>query len=145
MTIDHTEPAEAPVPEPPLIHKVELAISYILRGGVLVSLILVLIGTVLTFAHHPTYINRSLPLTDIPNVAADFPHTIPDTWDSVTHGRGQGFIILGLIVLLGTPVIRVVASIIAFYLQKDWPFVLITLTVLAILITSFILGKAEGG
>jgi len=143
--IDHSEPASAPITEPPLIHRVELAISYILRGGVIISIILVTLGSILTFMHHPDYTSHTQPLKEIPKVAQQFPTTLADTWTSVKEFRGQGLVVVGLLVLLLTPVIRVAASIIAFALQKDRPFVLITAIVLAILILSFVLGKTEGG
>jgi uncharacterized membrane protein len=143
--VDHTEPAEAPIPEPPLIHRVELAISYILRGGVVISIMLVALGSVMSFLHHPEYTTHAQPLKEIPQVAQHFPTTLADTWVSVKEFRGQGLVVVGLLVLLLTPVIRVAASIIAFTLQRDWIFVLITAIVLTILILSFFLGKTEGG
>lgn len=142
---EHSDPAGNPIEEPALIHKVELALSYILRGGVLISITLVLIGTFLTFSHHPELAKKALPTATIPQtVAPSFPHTIPEMIGSVGQMRGQGFIVLGLLVLLLTPVVRVAASIVAFGIQRDWVFVCITTVVLAILILSFILGKGEG-
>ena len=146
MTVppSHSQPADKPVQEPPLVHRVELAISYLLRVGVLLSIALVVAGSCLTYVHHPDYAAHKLPLADVPRVARDFPDTVKGTLDSLREGRGQGFILLGLLVLLITPVLRVAVSIIAFLLQGDRIFAVITALVLAILILSFLLGKTEG-
>jgi uncharacterized membrane protein len=144
MTSD-SQPLPGPIAEPPLIHRVELAISYILRLGVITSIALVTFGMCLTFLHHPDYTTHTQPVKEVPQVAKDFPSTLSATWTSLREFHGQGFVILGLLVLLITPVIRVAVSIFAFAIQKDWPFVCITTLVLLILILSFFLGKTEGG
>jgi uncharacterized membrane protein len=51
---------------------------------------------------------------------------------------------VGLLVLVATPVLRVAASIGLFALQRDRAFVAVTSLVLALLVTSFVLGKAGG-
>jgi uncharacterized membrane protein len=48
---------------------------------------------------------------------------------------------LGLLLLIAIPVITVTTAAIAFTLERDRRFTVIALTVLAILITSFLLGK----
>jgi uncharacterized membrane protein len=57
------------------------------------------------------------------------------------QGNPQAVVVLGLLVLLVTPVVRVAVSIIAFLLERDWRYVLITSLVLLILLLSFALGK----
>ncbi|MBP1634899.1 MAG: putative rane protein [Acidobacteria bacterium] len=47
---------------------------------------------------------------------------------------------VGLIVLMATPVARVVISVAEYASQRDWPFLALTLTVLAILAVSFLVG-----
>jgi uncharacterized membrane protein len=47
---------------------------------------------------------------------------------------------LGLLLLIATPVLRVAVSVIGFALDRDRLFVLITLAVLAVLIGSFAIG-----
>ncbi len=46
----------------------------------------------------------------------------------------------GLIVLMATPVARVVISVAEYAGQRDWPFLALTLTVLGMLMVSFLLG-----
>lgn len=55
--------------------------------------------------------------------------------------QSSGFLILGILVLIATPIIRVISSIIAFIIEKDWRFAGITLIVLLIVIASIITGS----
>jgi len=50
--------------------------------------------------------------------------------------RGRGLIQLGLLLLIATPVARVVFSAVAFACQRDYTYVTITLIVLALLLYS---------
>jgi uncharacterized membrane protein len=47
---------------------------------------------------------------------------------------------VGLMVLMATPVARVVISVLEYAHQKDWTFLALTLTVLAMLAVSFLAG-----
>jgi uncharacterized membrane protein len=58
--------------------------------------------------------------------------------------EGRSFVVLGLLLLIATPVMRVAVSIIAFAVQKDAIFVVLTTMVLLLLVLSFFLGKVEG-
>jgi len=55
--------------------------------------------------------------------------------------RGTGLIQLGLLLLLATPVARVAFSVVAFLLQRDRLYVLVTLIVLGILLYSIAGGR----
>jgi uncharacterized membrane protein len=48
-------------------------------------------------------------------------------------GNGQALIQTGLLVLIGTPVARVVFSVVAFARERDWLYVVITAIVLGLL------------
>jgi len=50
--------------------------------------------------------------------------------------RGRGIIQLALLLLIATPVARVVFLLFAFAVQRDWLYVVVTLIVLAILMFS---------
>jgi len=62
----------------------------------------------------------------------------------LTHGDPLAIIALGLIFLLITPVLRVAVSVLAFAAARDLLYVAITLLVLLILISSFLLGLGGG-
>ena len=51
------------------------------------------------------------------------------------------YLSLGLLVLIATPIIRVITSFISFLVEKDWRFAAITLVVLATVLVSIFLGK----
>ena len=51
-------------------------------------------------------------------------------------------IVLGLVLLIATPVVRVIVSTVAFYRERDRVYVAITLLVLALLLVSFVLGRS---
>lgn len=121
----------------------ELAISYLLRGGVVLSLVTILAGVVLMFVHHPDYWHTGDDLERLTKPGAAFPHTLPEVAAGVGEGRGQAVVCVGLLLLIATPILRVAVSIVIFAVQRDYGFVVITTVVLAILLLSFFLGKVE--
>jgi uncharacterized membrane protein len=126
------------------MHAVEIVISDLLRVGVILSLSIVFIGTVLTFIHHPDYISSAAELHRLTTPGAQFPQDAADVISGLTHLQGRAVVILGLLLLIATPVMRVAVSIFAFVYEEDPPFVVITSIVLLLLLLSFVLGKAEG-
>lgn len=74
----------------------------------------------------------------------DLPTTVPDIHDvfnRVAALRPSGFVALGLLVLIATPILRVVGSIGAFLYEHDWRFAAITSLVLGVLAVSLLLGR----
>jgi uncharacterized membrane protein len=129
-------------PEEP-ITRGELALSYLLRGGVVTSLVTILVGVVLMFVHHPSYFKPGDDLKHLTNPGAAFPHTLAEVAEGLREGRGQAVVCVGLLLLIATPILRVAVSIVVFAAQRDYVFVLITSFVLAVLLLSFFLGEVE--
>lgn len=119
----------------------EVLISRLLRTGVVLSLLLLVGGLVLTFIRHPGYLSDPAEYRKLLR-NGDFPHTLSAVWSELCSLRGRAVMTLGLLVLIATPVLRVIASVVLFALQRDWRYVGITSTVLAVLLTAFLLGKA---
>ena len=74
----------------------------------------------------------------------DLPIAVPDlgeVLERVAALRPSGFLALGLLVLIATPILRVIGSIIAFLYERDWRYAGITTVVLLVLIISVLLGK----
>jgi uncharacterized membrane protein len=72
------------------------------------------------------------------------PTTIPDlaeVFTRVISFRPSGFLALGLLALIATPVVRVISSILAFVYERDWRYAGITSMVLFVVILSIIIGK----
>ena len=132
-------------PNDSTIGGVEIAISLILRIGVVASLSIVVLGTVLSFVHHHDYFSSHDELHRLTSPPADFPRTATQIWQGVQHARGQAVIMAGLMLLLATPVLRVAVSILAFTYEKDGAFIIITSVVLTLLLLSFVLGRVTGG
>jgi uncharacterized membrane protein len=134
------------VPSAPYIptpHDMDRWISWLLRGGVLLSLVFLVAGTVITFIHHPGYLSTAISTHALKNPAEGvIPNHIPDIFQMMKEGRGQGFVGFGLLVLIATPVMRVALSIVTFWLEKDRAFVIITAGVFFLLILALVLGKA---
>lgn len=126
------------------VRKVEILISMILRIGVLVSLAVVLAGLTISFVHHPDYIRSRQDLKQVTAPGRTSPHNFHDVVEGIRHGRGEALTMLGLLLLIATPVVRVAVSILAFLYERDPVFVVITTFVLTMLILSFFLGSAEG-
>lgn len=125
------------------VRRVELTISNLLRGGVLLSLGLIVFGTVVTFAQHPSYLSEKAELQGLITPGANFPHAVGELVVELRQMQGKSFVTLGLLVLIATPVVRVAVSIFAFIYQGDRVFTLITAAVLGLLLLSLVLGRVE--
>jgi len=126
-----------------LLRKVELAISVVLRVGVVVSVGLVLAGLGLTFAQHASYssLTKGVSYHHLTNHSTPFPHDLGALFHDVALGNGRGIIGLGLIVLIATPVLRVAVGVLSFIFEKDPRMAAITFFVLVVLLGSFVLGS----
>ncbi len=118
-------------------------ISNLLKYGVLVSTILVVIGLVMLFLNTP----QAFPSSVQQLVASNYGKptlNLSQLFDGVAAANPVFLIQLGLIVLLATPVARVVASVMMFAAERDMLYVAITLIVLAVLLFGlFIIGPVE--
>lgn len=111
---------------------VEELIGRGLQIGVLASAVLILAGLLLyLFTGRSGY------------PGATFPTSLPALFTGAAALKPYAVILLGLFVLILTPVFRVGFSIILFWKEKDFLYVRITTLVFAILLVSFFLGRAE--
>jgi uncharacterized membrane protein len=124
--------------------RMERLISGLLRGGVLISLVVILLGTLITFLHHPEYLSSTTELQRLTRPGAAVPQTVRDVLAGVGALDGPSIVALGLLLLMATPVLRVGVSIVGFALERDRLYVLITSTVLGLLILSLLLGRPGG-
>jgi uncharacterized membrane protein len=118
--------------------KIDAIMGHLLRTGVILAAVLVFSGGVVFLSRHHQ------PVMDY-RVFRGEPHdlrTIPGIFQEALAFRGQGLIQLGLLVLIATPVARVVFSVLAFLYQRDWTYVAVTLLVLGLLLFSLFGGHA---
>jgi uncharacterized membrane protein len=124
----------------PSVRRAELLLSRVLRGGVLTSLGVILAGTLVTFIRHPEYVSSPQELARLTQAGAAFPHTIRDVVAGLAELRGQAIVVLGLLILVATPVARVAVSIQLFLEERDRTYAAITAIVFLLLILSFVVG-----
>jgi uncharacterized membrane protein len=124
------------------VRQVELLISTILRTGVVVSLVTIVVGMVLSFLGNPAY-TSSAGGTSALSANAQFPHTLAAVFSGLAAGNGEAIAALGILVLIATPVVRVLVSVFTFVYQRDRVFTVITIVVFLLLLTSILLGTVE--
>ncbi|MHB8191087.1 MAG: DUF1634 domain-containing protein [Ferrimicrobium sp.] len=122
----------------------EVAISVVLRVGVTLSVLVFIIGLVITFNHHPSFASFSGPLSfhSLTSPTSQFPHSFSALGKALAKGQGGGVIVLGTMLLILTPILRVVVAVVSFSIEKDPAMTIVTLYVLAVLILSFFLAGA---
>ena len=117
-------------------HRLENVIGNLLRVGVVSATIVVFAGAIWhllsggsqLFAH-TAFHGEPSELKNIGEIVA-----------GAMSGSGKGLIQLGLLILLATPVARVVLSLVGFGIQRDRMYVLITGIVLVVLSFSLLGG-----
>ncbi len=131
--------------EPPT--RMELTISYALRGGVLLSAAVILIGIMWFGITRDTGYARVLPhhLSDLlvfhqTSGPGFFPTSLQAVLTGAFAGKPYAIIGLGMLLLIATPVMRVALSALFFLAQRDWLYTGITLFVLVVLVLSLFSG-----
>jgi len=115
-------------------YQIEVVVGYLLRYGVLLSATVVICGgCIYLFRHWHEPANYRI----FAGEPSDF-RTIPGIIDSVRRARGRGYIQLGLLFLIATPIARVAFSIVGFALERDRLYVMFTAIVLLVLLYSLI-------
>jgi len=106
-------------------------VGRILTIGTNAAVLLLAIGCVLLFAY------RLDPLAGGPPLE---PGLIVD---DIVHLQPAGFIWLGLLVLLATPVMRVVVSLRGFVIRRERTMSIVAALILVVIALSIVLGRAE--
>jgi uncharacterized membrane protein len=109
--------------------RLEAIIGNLLRAGVVIAAAITSIGGVIylahsgeSLAHYHLFHGEPADLRQVGGVLSD-----------ATSGDGPGIMQLGLLVLIATPVARVAFSLVAFAIQRDRLYVVVTLAVLGAL------------
>ena len=117
--------------------RVEQFLGNLLRAGVLLAAGVVLVGGVIYLgrhgrepADHKIFHGEPADLRSPTGVVK-----------GALSLRGRGVIQLGLLLLIATPIARVVFSVFAFARQRDWTYVVLTLVVLVVLLCSLFVGE----
>lgn len=116
----------------------QIVIGWILRLGVLLSMVIIFIGGVIYLYRHGHTPANYATFNGIP----DFVHNASGIFNGIITLRGRAIIQAGIVLLIATPVVRVVFSAIGFLLEKDYLYTGITLFVLLIITASMLSGHA---
>ena len=109
-----------------------ILVSRLLRTGVLTAATIAFIGGILFFIQHPesifAYNNFAGEPARLRNVAVIIREAFAF--------KSRAVIQFGILVLIATPVLRVIFSLVGFALEKNWTFVVITGIVFSVLLYS---------
>ena len=125
-------------------HWVDVAISTVLRVGVVLSVAIIALGLVMTFLHHPEYATSHTLLGNLTAPGAQYPNTLFGVFRGTREGHGLSIVMLGLLLLIATPLARVALSIGIFIIEHDRLYTAITAAVLIILLIGFAVGLEAG-
>ncbi|MDT3402755.1 DUF1634 domain-containing protein [Mucilaginibacter terrae] len=117
---------------------IQQIIGWILRLGVIISMGVVFVGGCVYLYRHGYETVHYGEFVGIPG----FVHSASGIWHGIITFRGRAIIQAGIILLIATPVIRILFSAIGFVLEKDWLYTGITLLVLFIIVASALTGHA---
>ncbi|MDR3570136.1 MAG: DUF1634 domain-containing protein [Syntrophobacteraceae bacterium] len=117
--------------------KIDGIISILLRVGVAISSVTVFCGGVVYLMRHG---GESPGYHIFVGEPAQF-RTIPGAAKMAEAFYGRGIIQLGLLLLIATPIMRVVFTVFSFLFQKDRVYVGVTLIVLCVLLFSLAGGR----
>jgi uncharacterized membrane protein len=119
---------------------IERLVSVVLRCGVLLSAFVVLAGGIYFLIRHGEEIADYRTFRGQPS--------IDRMVGQIIHGaielRARSIIQTGILLLIATPIARVLVSLVGFALERDGKYVPITAIVLAVLLYSLISGAITG-
>lgn len=111
------------------MNKIELIIGQVLRIGVILSAIVILVGIIqILITGNSGYVGAAYPTTPISILLG------------LASFKPFAVLMTGLFLLILTPVLRVIVSIYAFAVEKDYLYVWITTFVLIILLIGMYIG-----
>jgi uncharacterized membrane protein len=105
--------------------------AWVLRFGVIISVLVMLAGILVSFVHGTVSLERVQ--------TARFEHNPRAIFHGVVTLHGQSIIEVGIYLLVLTPVTRVFMSMMLFvFAERDWVYAVITLGVLALTLTGLL-------
>lgn len=112
--------------------QLENIIGQLLRAGVLLAATVVLAGGALYLAHSHAAVTSYHQFA----LERESLRSIQGIVSLAAHFNSQGIIQLGLVLLIATPVARVLMAGVGFYIEKDWLYTVVCAIVLAVLLFS---------
>jgi uncharacterized membrane protein len=117
----------------------EIFLGHLLRTGVLLAALIAFVGGV-WFLAQSTGVRKDY--RTFQGVPADLSY-VPQILHGAITWQPLAVIQLGILVLIATPVARVLFSLLGFAFERDWMYVTVTLVVLTLLLYSLISSSAR--
>ena len=127
---------------PDVVKRLDRMLHTVLMAGLTVSVVIIGIGLILSIVHK----DATAVHPDIFTVISETDSMVEENvgyreiWSELHRGTADGFLNLGILTLIATPVLRVVGSLIDFLRIHDRRFAVITLLVLVILAVGVLSG-----
>jgi len=121
-----TSPAPPARPE----DRTARVLAVILRSGVILAGIVVLLGVVFSVERHAQMTVDYRVFRGEPSELRG----VTGVWGAARRGQARGVIQLGLLLLIATPVARVIFAAVVFARQRDWLYAAVASFVLAALL-----------
>jgi len=119
-------------------HEMDQLIGRLLQLGVLLAALVTLVGGVMLLAHH----GSATPSFTTFRGEPDHLTSLGGIVRGLRELRSDAVVQLGIVLLIATPIARVAFTLVAFMVQRDRTYVLITLVVLVLLLYGLIYGRA---
>jgi len=116
----------------------QLLLGRVLRAGTIISVSIVFIGGIIYLYRHGQSVADYSVWKGIPGFIEHASSLVNGAFDF----KEQAIIQIGIILLVATPIIRVIFSAIGFVLEKDYMYTGISILVLLIILASMISGHA---
>jgi uncharacterized membrane protein len=117
-------------------HAIEQFIGRVLQIGVLIAAAVTLAGGILLLAKHGGTVPAFAPFRGQPAYLT----SVNGIVQAVRERRSDALVQLGILLLIAVPIVRVACTLVAFMLQRDRTYVLITLLVLGLLMYGLFFG-----
>ena len=114
----------------------EQMVGNLLRIGVLIAAAVTIVGGIAFMIHHGSLIPDHSVFRGQPAMLSSVSGVI----SGVLALEPAAIVQLGIVLLIATPVARVLLTLVAFAVQRDWMYVLISAIVLALLAYSLLVG-----
>jgi uncharacterized membrane protein len=118
---------------------IQSLVGNLLRAGVYISMAIVVIGGIIYLFDHSSE-TVDYKVFDINKVSLK---TITSIFSEVLTFKGVAIVQFGLLMLIFTPIARVLMAVVSFFIEKDYLYVAIGLLVLAIIMASLSGGFAH--
>jgi uncharacterized membrane protein len=109
---------------------IEKTMSNLLRYGVLASALIVTTGAFFYLSKHGNEIPRYKQFIGEPKRFIE----LKEIFITVLQGKGRSIIQLGALVLIATPIARIIFSIVGYILQRDYLYIIITMIVFLVIL-----------